>query len=133
MKFLLSLFFLVFALLFAAPQAVQAQGDVLASAKTALKVGGSKELTRHFNQMVELAFDGNKSRYSQTQAEFVLKDFFAKNPPASFEIIHEGSSKDGLKYAIGKYSYKGGSYRVYMLIKQFKSVYLIDTIDFTKE
>ena len=131
-------FLLYFGLLFAlgnvwlvAP--VKAQTEVISSANAALRIGSSKELARYFNNMVELGFDGNKQSYSQTQAEFVLRDFFARNQPAGFEIIHQGSSKEGLRYAIGKYSYKGGSYRVYMLVKQFRGAYLIDTIDFTKE
>ena len=124
---------LFFALLFALASQAKAQTEVMASVNAALKIGSSKELARHFSNMVELGFDGNKSSYSQTQAEFVMKDFFAKNPPANYEIIHQGASKDGLRYAIGKYSYKNGSFRVYMLLKQNKGQYQIDTIDFTRD
>ena len=112
---------------------VKAQTEVLQSTNAALRIGSAKELARYFNNMVELGFDGNKSSYSQTQAEFVLKDFFNKNTPTGFEIIHQGASKEGLRYAIGKYSHKGGSYRVYMLLKQNRGTYVIDTIDFTRE
>ena len=111
----------------------KAQTEVLQSSNAALRIGSAKELARYFNSMVELGFDGNKSSYSQTQAEFVLKDFFSKNAPVNFEIIHQGASKEGVRYAIGKYSHKGGSYRVYMLIKQVRGQYVIDTIDFTRE
>ena len=112
---------------------VKAQTEVLQSTNAALRIGSAKELARYFNNMVELGFDGNKSSYSQTQAEFVLKDFFNKNTPTGFEIIHQGASKEGLRYAIGKYTHKSGSFRVYMLIKQNKGIYLIDTLDFTRE
>lgn len=110
-----------------------AQSDIVNNGKVALKTGSSKELVKYFNDIVELSFDGEKSNYSKTQAEFVLKDFFKKYPPVDFQYIHQGSSKEGLKYAIGKYSYNGGSFRVYILIKQFNGNFLIDTLDFSKE
>ena len=111
----------------------KAQNEIINNGKIALKTGSSKELVRYFNDMVELSFDGEKSNYSKTQAEFVLKNFFKKHPPIDFQYIHQGSSKEGLKYAIGTYSYNGGSFRVYILIKQFNGSYLIDTLDFSKE
>lgn len=110
-----------------------AQSDVIKNTKTALKTGSSKALAGYFNEMVELSINGDKSSYSRTQAEFVLKNFFKKYPPADFDYIHQGSSKEGLKYTIGKYKYPGGSFRVYMLIKQFKGKYFIDTLNFDKE
>ncbi|RYZ37395.1 MAG: DUF4783 domain-containing protein [Sphingobacteriales bacterium] len=124
---------LFLAFVFALAHQANAQTEVISSVNAALKIGSSKELARYFNNMVELGFDGNKSGYSQTQAEFVMKDFFAKNPPTNFEIIHQGASKEGLRYAIGKYTHKNGTFRVYMLIKQTKGNYQIDTIDFTRE
>lgn len=113
--------------------AAQAQNDVISNARMALKTGSAKELVKYFNDIVELSFDGEKSNYSKTQAEFVLRDFFKRNPPVEFQYIHQGSSKEGLKYAIGQYTYNGGSYRVYILIKQFNGTFLIDTLDFSKE
>ncbi|MBX9850804.1 MAG: DUF4783 domain-containing protein [Cytophagaceae bacterium] len=112
---------------------VEAQNDIINNGKIALKTGSAKELVKYFNDIVELSFDGEKSNYSKTQAEFVLKDFFKKYPPIDFQYIHQGSSKEGLIYAIGKYTYNGGSFRVYILIKQFNGNYLIDTLDFSKE
>ncbi len=109
------------------------QSEIISNAKAALKTGSSKELAKYFNKMVELNIDGEKANYSKTQAEFVLRDFFKKFPATDFEYIHQGASREGLKYAIGKYSYPNGSFRVYMLVKLFDSDYLIDTIDFSKE
>jgi len=111
----------------------KAQGEILNNTKKFLKEGNSKSLSMDFAEIVELSFRGEKGNYSKTQAEFVLKDFFQHYPPIDFEYIHQGSSKEGLKYAIGKYTHKNGSFRVYILIKQFKGNYLIDTIDFSEE
>jgi hypothetical protein len=110
-----------------------AQSDVITNVRTALKSGSSKELSRHFNEMVELNINGNKSSYSKTQAEYVLKDFFKNNPPVDFQYVHQGASKEGIKYAIGKYTYNDGSFRVLVLVKQIKGNYLVDLIDFSKE
>ncbi len=115
------------------PSTLKGQAATINDAKSALKVGNSRELSQYFHKQVELNIDGEKSNYSRTQAEFVLKDFFRDFPPVNFEYIHQGASREGLKYTIGKYSYEGGSFRVYMLIKQFDGQFLIDTIDFTKE
>lgn len=109
------------------------QTEVLSNTKVSLAQADPKNLTKYFNDYVEISFDGEKSSYSKTQAEFVMKDFFKKHPPVSFELIHQGASKEGLKYAIGKYSFSKGSYRVYILIKQFKGNYLIDTLNFSEE
>ncbi len=109
------------------------QEVVIDNAKTAIKSGSSKELSKYCNRVVELSFDGDKATYSKTQAEFVLRDFFKKYPPTDFEYIHQGASREGLRYAIGKYSFDKGSFRVYMLIKEFGQDFLIDTLDFSKD
>lgn len=110
-----------------------AQSEVLTNIKSAIKIGSSKELSQYFNSTVELGFEGIKSNHSQTQAEFILKDFFNKTPASGFEYIHQGSSPEGLQYAIGKYTYGGGSYRVVIYIKHLKGNYVVDMIDFARE
>ena len=101
--------------------------------KEAVKSGSSKELALYFNNSLEINIDGEKKDYSKTQAEFVLKDFFKNHPPQDFLYIHQGASKEGLKYTIGKYTWEGGEYRVYMVIKKFGEDYRITTIDFSEE
>jgi len=117
----------------AGSQTVKAQEDVINNVQTAMKTGSSKELSQYFGSIVELNFDGEKSSYSKSQAEFVLKDFFKKNPPTDFEYIHQGSSKQGFKYAIGKYSIENSSFRIWILFKKDNDTYYVDTIDFTRE
>ncbi len=107
--------------------------DVLVDVSAALKAGSAKELVKFCNDVVELKIDGQSSNYSRTQAEFILKDFFKKNEASGFEYVFEGNSREGLKYAIGTYSHKGGSYRVYILFKKAGDALMIDTLDFTKE
>ena len=113
---------------------VFAQGaDNLAAVRLALRNGSSRELSQYFAPTVEVGFDGDKQGYSATQAEFVMKNFFSKTAPASFEFIHTGASNEGIPYAIGRYTGKSGTYRVFIKLKSSKAPPMIDTLDFTKE
>lgn len=112
---------------------VNAQSDVINNVRAALKTGSSKDFVKNFNNMVELNFEGEKSNYSKSQAELVLKEFFKKYPPIDFQYIHQGSSKQGLTYVIGKYTFENGSFRVWILIKKFDKNFLVDSIDFSRE
>jgi hypothetical protein len=122
---------LILCLVFSAQ--AQTSDEIVNSSKAALRAGSSKDISAYFSNLVELSLLGEKSSYSKSHAEVLLKEFFKKYPPVDFQYIHQGSSKEGLKYAIGKYSYNGGSFRVYLLIKQFSGNYLIDTLEFSKE
>ncbi|MCS7004494.1 MAG: DUF4783 domain-containing protein [Cytophagales bacterium] len=125
-KIVLSLLFAFFATF-----KVHSQEEIIVSVKSAISQGDAEKLSAYFNDLVELNIREQKDNYSKAQAQFVLKSFFQKFPPVSFEYIHQGSSKKGVQYAIGKYYYKGGSFRVYMLIKETTNgKYLINTLDF---
>lgn len=117
----------------AGTQHAEAQDEVISNVRTAIKTGSSRELSQYFGSIVELNFDGEKSSYSKSQAEFVLKDFFKKNPPKDFEYIHQGSSKQGFRYVIGNYTIENSSFRIWILFKKDNERYYVDTIDFTRE
>lgn len=128
-KYLLTLL-MVIALSFGA----QGQEDALfKNVRSALKAGSSKEFAKYFNETIELNVNGEAANYSNVHAEIYLKDFFKKYPPVDFEYAHQGSSSEGLKYAIGNYSFSGGSFRVLIRSKSFKGTYKIYIVDFLKE
>lgn len=110
-----------------------AQADNLGAVRSALRNGSSRELSQYLAPTVEVGFDGDKQGYNATQAEIVIKDFFAKNTPSGFEFIHQGESKEGIQYAIGRYTGRNGVYRVFVKLKPSRGAPLIDTLDFTKE
>jgi len=110
-----------------------AQNEVINNVRDALKTGSSRELSKYLNNTVEISINGEKSSYSRNQAEFVLKDFFNKYPSQSFRYVHQGSSKEGIKYTVGTYTYDRGEFRVFMIIKQIGGAYLVDKIDFNEE
>lgn len=131
-KYLFRTLFLGFFLLLGAVGA-HAQSDILTAVRSAMRNGSSRELSQYFAPTVEVGFDGDKQSYSATQAELVMKDFFAKTSPSTFEYIHQGASEGGIQYAIGRYTGRGGSYRVFIKLKPARGNLLIDTLDFTKE
>ena len=118
------------ALSVASPLAAQ---DIFAPMKDALKAGNGKELVKTFNVSVDMNMDGDVKTYSKAQAEFVLKDFFKKHPVSDFSIVHTGSSKGGLQFAIGRYLSSADSYNVLIRVKEVEGVFLVHEINFVKE
>lgn len=114
-------------------QPTYAQSEVINNVRSSIKAGSSKELSNYLGDMISLEIDGVQSNYSKTQAEYVLKDFFKKYPPNDFQYVHQGASEGGLKYAIGRYSYEGGSFRVVLRSKVVNGSYKVSSLDFTKE
>lgn len=112
-----------------------AQEDALfKNVRSALKAGSSKELAKYFNETIELNINGESANYSSVHAEIYLKDFFKKYEAIDFEYAHQGSSGKGtIKFAIGNYSYSGGSFRVLIRSKSFNNVHKIYVVDFIKE
>lgn len=111
------------------------EGDhpIFQQAKKAIKSGNSKILVGYFNKTVSLNFDGETNIYGKAQSEFVLKEFFSKYPVLEFEYNHLGQSPEGLQYAIGKYTYSGGAFLVYIMIKESNGAFIIDTLNFHEE
>lgn len=107
--------------------------DIFAPVRESLKAGNSKELVKQFNASVDMNLDGEVNSYSKAQAEFVLKDFFKKHPVSEFSIVHTGSSKGGLQFAIGRYVSNSDSFNVLIRVKELEGKYLVHEINFVKE
>lgn len=117
---------------FAGSQAL-AQDDIFAPFKEVIKAGNSKDMVKFLNQSVDMNLDGEVNTYSKAQAEFALRDFFKKHPPKDFSVVHTGSSKGGLQFAIGRYLSNGESYSALIRVKEVGESYLIHEINFVKE
>ncbi|HEY4786340.1 MAG TPA: DUF4783 domain-containing protein [Bacteroidales bacterium] len=85
---------------------------------SAIRAGNSKVLAKYFNSNVELVILDKEGVYSKTQAEYIIREFFAKNMPTSLVKRHEGKSgKEASKYVICTLSTSKGQYRVYFVMK----------------
>jgi hypothetical protein len=93
-------------------------GDVYEDVSTAIRNGDAKQLASYFENSIDLTVLDQENVYSKAQAEFVIKDFFSKNPPKTFTILHKGSSPEGTQYAIGTLvTTSGKSLRVSFYVK----------------
>jgi len=101
---------------------------------TAIRSGDAHSIAKFFGTNVDLTILNQEEMYSKAQAEQVLKDFFSKNNPTSFTIIHTGISKEGSKYAIGSLTTsQGTTYRTYFYSKQTGNVSYIQELRFMVE
>lgn len=82
----------------------------------AMKAGNAAELAKYFNDHIELIILKEEDVYSKSQAEQIMKKFFAEHKAVGFKIIFEGG-KSNSRYAIGNLTTQKGSFRVYFLFK----------------
>lgn len=108
--------------------------DIFSDIANAIRSGEAKAISRFFGTSINLTIVNQEDLYSKAQAEQVLRDFFAKNTPRSFNIIHKGVSKEGAKFAIGTLTTaQGGNFRVYFYIRMTTSGESLQEIRFEKE
>ena len=114
--------------------ATSANLDVFDEIAGAIRSGDAHSISKYFGSNVDLTIINQEEMYSKAQAEQLLKDFFSKNNPSSFTIIHTGISKEGSKYAIGNLvTSQGTTYRTYFYIKQSGSNFFIQELRFMNE
>ncbi len=108
--------------------------DIFGDIANAIRSGEAKAITRFCGNTVNLTMVNQEDVYSKTQAEQVLKDFFLKNTPRNFTVVHKGVSKEGSKYAIGSMGTSQGlTFRVYFYIKTTTSGDVLQELRFEKE
>jgi len=108
--------------------------DVFDDIGTGIRSGDARQIARFFNSNVDLTIFNQEEVYSKAQAEMVLKDFFSKNAPKSFTIIHKGVSKEGARYAIGTLTTtQGQNIRTYFFVKESGGNSSIQELRFEKE
>ena len=109
---------------------------VIESVRTSLASGNAGLLSASFAKNIELIIDTEKVEFSSVQAthaEMILRSFFRKHPPHSFQFVYRGSS-DRLRYTTGVYETDGTTFAVYILMRQTANQqYVINTLHFRKE
>jgi len=71
--------------------------------------------------------------FSKAQAEQIMKEFFTKYTPKSFEIKSQGTSSDGSNYAIGTLVTNKGNFRTYFLVKTISNKSYIQQLQFDND
>jgi hypothetical protein len=107
--------------------------DVITPIKAAIKAGNVDELSKYFNQNLDVTIEGNLKPYSKPQAVFAIGEFFKSHTPTDFTIVHSGASEGGLQYVIGKYVSNKEPYTVLIRVKETNKTKLIHEISFVKE
>lgn len=82
----------------------------------ALNSGDIQHLSPMLNTKVDLSLPNQVGIYSNTQTYYILKEFFQKNPPLSFQIINE-SMNNGSSFIVGNMQTANQDFRVCYLTK----------------
>ncbi len=82
-----------------------------------LKAGNAAQVSKYFDNTVEVTLPEKSNSYSRSQADLVLRDFFTNNTVKGFEVIHKGENS-GSQYCIGNLLTKSNSYRTTIFMKQ---------------
>ena len=97
----------------------------------AIKSGNSAEVSKYFDNTVEISLPEKSNSYSKSQAELVLHDFFATNGVKDFEVLHK-SDTPGSQYCIGNLQTNNGTFRTTIFMKQKGDKALVQELRFEK-
>jgi hypothetical protein len=129
MKLFLKIFVLLFSL--SSFTQVEPKTELVDTLADLLREGNSKELAQFLDNTIELTLQDRESSYSKAQTEIILKNFFLKNPPKSFKVMHRGSSEKGGKYLIGLLTVENGSsFRTSIVMQEKADGYKIQQLRF---
>jgi hypothetical protein len=82
----------------------------------ALKSGNASNLSKFFDNRIDLSLPDRADNYSRTQAEMIIKDFFSNSGVRNFELKHMGE-KAGSNYCVGILQTRTGNYRTTLFMK----------------
>jgi hypothetical protein len=115
---LVSLFLVSFAPVFSIDEVV-----------TAMRNGNAARLAKYLDTRVDITVPGKSDNYSRSQAELILKDFFASNEVKGFVVKHKGK-QNGSEFCIGLLQTRNGDYRTKFFMKKKGDVQVVQEIGF---
>lgn len=98
---------------------------------SAIKSGNASQLSKFFDNTIEIVLPEKTNAYSKSQGELVLKDFFDNNGVKNFEVVHKGENA-GAQFIIGTLNTKNGEYRTTIYLKQKGDKQLVLELRFEK-
>ncbi|MEL6636432.1 MAG: DUF4783 domain-containing protein [Bacteroidota bacterium] len=100
----------------------------------AISTGNADALAQYLDQSVEISILDDVDMYDKNEAVQMLRNFFAKNKPKSYNQMHQGTSKgQDSRYTIGNLVTSSNSFRVYIYLKVQGGQQLIQELRFDKE
>lgn len=84
---------------------------------SAMKNGNVNQLSKYFDDRVDIQLPSKSENYSRSQAEMILKDFFSNNEVKNFQVKHKGEN-NGAQFCIGLLQTRNGNYRTKIYMKQ---------------
>lgn len=97
----------------------------------ALNEGNASNLSKYFDNRVDIGLPRKSDNYSRTQAEMIIRDFFSNNGVRNFELKYK-TEKGGTNYCVGTLKTKSGDYRTTLLMKQKGAKQYLQDISFQK-
>ena len=108
--------------------------DGFSGISEAISQGNAEALGAYFDSQVEISVLDSEDYYTKAEAIKVVKNFFAKYKPQSFKEMHQGTSKGkDSQYCIGNLVADGGTFRVYVYMKNGGDKPVIQELRFDKE
>ena len=94
------------------------KGQALEDMVNYVRGGDVAAMSKFFDDIVTVTMQSTQSAYSKTQAEMVLKDFFAKNTVKEFVVMQNGTApNNNSRYAFGNLVTSTGNFQLYILLK----------------
>lgn len=90
--------------------------DVFTPIAKYIQAGDYDRLSAWFADNLEIEILGSVNNCTRNQAKLIMKDFFSKHTPKSFNIIHK-SGKAPMKYAVGSLIAGGEKFKVILFVK----------------
>ena len=105
--------------------------DMYDEIASAIQTGNAKQLGSYFDSNVDLSVSSQEDVYSKAQAELLVKDFFSKNQPKTFALVHKGASKEGTMFAVGTLACANGkTFRTSFVMKTMNGKNVIQELRF---
>ena len=95
----------------------------------AMKSGNATQLSKYFDNRVDISLPGKSDNYSKSQAEMILKDFFANNTVKTFVVKHKGE-QNGSQFCIGLLQTKNVNFRTKFFMKQKGNQQVVQELGF---
>jgi hypothetical protein len=97
----------------------------------AMRSGNASQLSKYFDDRVDISIPGKNDNYSKSQGELILKDFFSNNDVKDFQIKHKGEN-NGSQFCFGVLQTKNGNYRTKLYMKQKADKQVLQEIGFQR-